>query len=287
MPSAGSDLLVLRESIARIEAFAPNGYSHGRDRDRSVLVSLGEEPLPLDAALGGGLRRGTLHEIVAAAPRDEASAAAFAVALAVRLADQGGMIWIMDDRAAWETGTPYRPGLASHGIAVDKLVLVKTKDTPTTLWATEEALRAGARVVVTELWRARTYDLAASRRLLLAARRKGATCLLVHVGLNESDDASSAAETRFAVAACPSEHRVSAGQRTPIPGGPGFAVRLLKLRGTASGGLRGYDETRSMPSHGIGKPEGFGRNGTRPWRWRQALHGSTKVSGKGLASERI
>lgn len=238
MPSAVSDLCDLRDTVARIER-AGEGRG-GRGSTHAPIVPLGDGTLALDVALGGGLRRGTLHEIMAASARDAAAAAGFAVALASRCAEAGAVIWIVDDRAAWETGTPYRPGMAAHGIDPDKLLLVKTRDTHTTLWATEEALRAGARVVLTELWRARSYDLAVSRRLLLAARRRSATSLLVHVGLDEAA-VSSAADTRFAVAARPGEHRPSAAGRIPVPGPAGFAVRLTKLRGSASEGLRGFD----------------------------------------------
>lgn len=204
-------------------------------------MPLGIGPLPLDGILGGGLRRGTLHEIVAESPRDEAAASGFAAALAGLAAHGTMVVWIIDDRAAWETGTPYRPGLAAHGLDPAQLVLVKTKDASTTLWATEEALRAGAPVVLTELWRAKSYDLAASRRLLLAARRKGATNLVLHVGLSHADEVSSGAETRFAVAACPSDRLASAGYQVAIPGAASFAVRLLKLRSGHDGCLGAFD----------------------------------------------
>ena len=240
MPSSVADLFVLRETVARIQGettwsrvAAPEGAASA--------VALGDGGFAFDAVLGGGLRRGALHEIMAMSPRDAAAASSFAIALAVRCAGEGALIWIVDDRAAWETGLPYRPGLGCHGLAADRLVLVKTRDVAMTLWATEEALRAGARVVVTELWRARSYDLAASRRLLLAARRRGATNLLVHVGLSETDEVSSAADTRFAVAAHPSEHRPSAGHRMPVPGLPGFAVRVTKLRAGAADARNGHD----------------------------------------------
>lgn len=233
MLSAGADLCALRETVARIE----HGKEAGQRAASGRVVPLGEG-LPLDGALGGGLRCGTLSEVMAASPRDAAAAAGFAVALAVRCAGDGPVIWILDDRAGWETGAPYRPGFRAYGLDPARLLLVRTRDTTATLWATEEALRAGARVVLTELWRGRSYDLAASRRLLLAARRRNATSLLLHVGRGETE-ASSAADARFAVAARPGERRPSAGGGVPIPGPPGFGVRLRKLRGGP--GLSGFD----------------------------------------------
>lgn len=203
-------------------------------------MPLADEPLALDAALGGGLRCGTLHEVMAASARDAAAAAGFTVAVAVRCAGDRPVIWIVDDRVAWETGLPYRPGLAAYGLDPAKLLLVRTRDARATLWAAEEALRAGAGVVLTEVWRGQGYDLAASRRLLLAARRGGATSLLLHVGLDE-ETVSSAADVRFAVAARPGEVRPSAGGRIPVPGPAGFAVRLLKRRGGVHESFGGFD----------------------------------------------
>ena len=244
MLHATSDLSSLRDAVRRIETSdgcnpGPDGISEARAGTR---VPLGDDPL--DGLLGGGLKPGSLHEIVAESPRDEAAASGFAASLAGLVAGGRPLVWILDDRVAWEVGTPYRPGLAAHGIDPDRLLLVKTKDAATTLWATEEALKAGAPVVLTELWRASSYDLAASRRLALAARARGATSLVVPVGLGRSDTLSSGAETRFAVAAAPSLHVAAAAPFLPIPGPSGFAVRLVKRRGGPDAPLGAYDRTQ-------------------------------------------
>ena len=245
MQSALPDLNALRKAMTRIEGL--NGAPSSRDRcekdgHRSRHTPLGPTGFRLDGLLGGGLKRGTLHEIVADTPRDEASASRFAVALAGLCTHGRTLIWIVDDRAAGETGTPYRPGLAAQGLDPDKLVLVRTRDTHTTLWAAEEALRSGAAVVLMELWRTKAYDLAASRRLLLAAQRRGATSLVVHVGLGRDDTLSSSAESRFSVAAAPSDYLRPAGATAkPIPGPAGFAVRLVKRRGAAEDRFGAFD----------------------------------------------
>lgn len=242
MLSAVSDISALRETMARIErGFGVSREPAGVASRGPARIALGADKLALDAILGGGLRRGALHEIVAAGARDEAAAAGFALSLAIRCAGGRALIWIVQDRAGWETGLPYRPGFMAHGLDADQLVLVRTRDAAATLWATEEALRSGVAAVITELWRARCYDLAASRRLLLAARRGGTMSLLVPVGLGQAESLSSAADTRFSVAACSGEHRRSAGDRIPVPGPAGFAVRLLKLRGSAADALQGFD----------------------------------------------
>ena len=236
MPAADAEIRTLRDVVACIER---RGCGADKVRARRI-VSLADEPLALDQALGGGLSRGTLQEIMAAGARDAAATAGFALALVARCVGDGPLIWIVDDRVAWETGMPYGPGLAAYGLDPAKLLLVRTRDAQTTLWAAEEALRAGTGVVLTELWRGQAYDLAASRRLLLAARRRNTTGLLLHVGIG-SEVVSSAADTRFAVAAIPGDRRPSAGGHKPVPGRPSFAVRLLKRRGGAGEAFRAFD----------------------------------------------
>ena len=224
------DVAALRDAVARIEAVHP-AAPHRRRGAVDVPVSLGDGTLPLDAALAGGLRRGALHEVVAQTPRDAAAAAGFALAVAGRCAGPAPLVWVVEDHAAAETGIPYRPGFASHGVDPDRLILVRTWDAEATLWAVEEALRLGAPAVLAELWGTKPYGLAASRRLLLAAGNGRGTALLLHAGLaGRGASLSSAAETRLAVAACPSPRTPSAGGRTPIPGPAAVAVRLLKLR---------------------------------------------------------
>ncbi len=245
MPHAPSDLSSLRDAMNRIEGLAAardRGPDSPVEARGSTRVPLGAENL--DGLLGGGLKSGSLHEVVAESPRDEAAASGFAASLAGLMARGRTLVWILDDRVAWEVGTPYRPGLAAHGLDPDRLILVKTKDAATTLWATEEALKAGAPVVLTELWRAASYDLAASRRLLLAARSRGATSLVVPVGLSRPELLSSGAETRFAVAATPSLHIATAAPFLAIPGPAGFAVRLIKRRGGPDAPIGAYDRTQ-------------------------------------------
>ncbi len=238
------DVAALRGVVARIEA-GRSGAPRRRGPSGPAPVGLGDGALPLDAALGGGLRRGALHEVVAESARDAPAAAGFALAAAGRCAGPAPLVWIVEDNAAAETGLPYRPGLAAHGIDPDRLILVRTPDGPSTLWALEEALRLGAPAVLAELWGAKHYGLAPSRRLLLAAQGGSGTALLLHAGLAGRGGAlSSAAETRLAVAARPSPQVASAGHRMPIPGPAAVAVRVLKLR---LGGDAGLDRDRSHP----------------------------------------
>ena len=247
-------VVLLRDAIARIEAGLPVRTSApppvpmpapaARGTGRRV-VPLGPEGFGLDRMLGGGLRTGALHEVVPHSGRDEAAASGFALAVAARCIEPGGMlIWIVEDCAAGESGLPYRPGLQAHGLDPDRLVVVRTKGADATLWAAEEALRAGDFVVLAELWGGRHYGLAPSRRLVLAARSRGGTGLLLHAGLGQDHDVSSGSETRFAVAGHPSSPRAAFGGPLPVPGDAAFGVRVAKLRNAAAAG---FDHDHSFP----------------------------------------
>lgn len=242
----------LRDAIARIEAngrraqaaFAPAG-------GRGLRPRLGETGL--DQALKGRLGRGALHEIVAASPGDAAAASGFALALATRFAapcpPASSIVWIIEDQAKAEAGLPYAPGLAIHGLDPRRLIVVATASGQDTFWAMEEALRCKSlAAVVAEVWRLKTYDLAASRRLHLAAQKSGTPGLLIPAGAaGEASRLSSAARTRFEVRAMPGPPRASAADRTPIPGPAAFAVRIARIRAGPGASPDAFDRDRFWP----------------------------------------
>lgn len=220
----------LRSAIGRIEA-AEGVRAAGTAR----VLSTGAAAF--DRALGGGVRADGLHEIVAASAADSGAALGFALALAQRAMEAGGtLVWIGEEFATLEQGAPYGPGLGLHGIAPERLVLVRTVNPRETLWALEEATKSGApAVLLGELGRAGAlYDLAASRRLVLAARAGGRPCLLLHAGLpGQAEAISSAAETRIAIAARPSPALPPPGGPPALPGLPAWSAHLVKRRGGA------------------------------------------------------
>jgi hypothetical protein len=71
---------------------------------------------------------------------------------------------------------PYPPALARHGLALERLLLVQTHDTRTSLWATEQALRCPA-IGAVLAWPA-ALDERSVRRLQLAAEAGGSCGLL-------------------------------------------------------------------------------------------------------------
>jgi protein ImuA len=161
-------------------------------------VALGVEAI--DAALGGGLARGALHEISAAGEANAGTAAGFALAVSSRAARKAA-VWIAEDMALAESGAPYGPGLDSFGLAPERLLSVAAAQPRDLLWAMEEALRCrSAGAVIGEL-RHGEIDSVAVRRLSLAAAASGALALLLRA--SPPHDASTAA-TRWVVSAASS-----------------------------------------------------------------------------------
>ena len=214
----------LRRVIAQIEAEA--GPAGERPAQRLSLASF-------DSALSGGLADDALHEILPAQPADGAAAMGFALALAARFLSQrpaSGLV-ISEGFAADESGALYGPGLVAHGLPLSRLVFVRAPDAALAFWAIEEALKCGApAVVVGEIWSLKGYSLAASRRLLLAARKGRTPALLILASAyGQAERLSSAAETRFEIAAAPSA-TIPAAAGLDLPGPFACGARLIKAR---------------------------------------------------------
>lgn len=215
----------LRHSLAGLDpSFAP------RLPDTECLVGLTP---PIDAALGGGLSCGALHELAPAAPVHLGAASGFAAALAARA---GGRetLWIATDFAAGEGGGPYGPGLDRFGLPSARILLLRVPKPIDVLWAMEEGLRCRALgCVVAELTgEGAAADLTATRRLALAAR-EGAGAASSGFGLlirHKVTDLPSAAGTRWEIAAAPSQPDAYGGL-----GRARFDLSLCKNRRGPSG----------------------------------------------------
>jgi protein ImuA len=153
----------------------------------------------LDAALGGGLARGALHEI--SAPGEAHLAAATGFALGLVASPSSRVLWIAEDMALAESGAPYGPGLDAFGLPPERLVTVAAAHRRDLLWAMEEALRCRAVGAVIGELRHGAIDPVAVRRLSLAAAESGALAVLLRAA-PESD--TSTAATRWIVGTAPS-----------------------------------------------------------------------------------
>ncbi|MGJ0391351.1 MAG: hypothetical protein ACR650_01090 [Methylocystis sp.] len=234
-------VLFLRRRIAAIEA--RGGAARDSLLDRRRCEGDGEDFLdPLFAA-----GRGSLSEIFPARPPDAPAAAAFALAMALRARAaraSGALVFIVEDMSAREFGLPYGRGLAAAGVDLSCFALVRVRRPREALWAMEEALKspACAAVVAETFLEPRLYDLAASRRLLLAARRGGALGLLAAQAA-EAARFSSAAELRVEIAARPAPSPALPSARPPLSLMAPFLwrLRVLKARAGLLGALGAFD----------------------------------------------
>ncbi len=258
-PGGRADAALLRRAVATIEAGAASGERAAR------RLGIGRA---FDPALGGGLAEDTLHEIAPAKPADEAAAMAFALALAAGFLAQksSSALLIGENFGAQEMGALYGPGLIAHGLPLSRLVFVTAPDPLSAFWAMEEALKCGAgAVVIGEIWNLKAYGLVASRRLLLAAR-KGRTPGLLVLGSahGRAESLSTAAETRFEIAAAPSRSTAAAAGRD-LPGPFACEARLVKAR-------------LSFPRDGPGQAVDRGRVVRLEWRSEERTFDDPAIS---------
>ncbi|MFM7346439.1 MAG: ImuA family protein [Tagaea sp.] len=166
---------------------------------------------------GGGLARGSLHEIVGAdvdGPSRDAAAGGFAASLLARCAADPGktgpVVWIA------RRPNLTQAGLAAVGLDASRLLLVDAPRRVDALWAFEEALRCRALAAVAA--EIDDVDLTQSRRLQLAAELGGTTALLLRPPGELA--LPSAARTRWRI-----ESRAGAGET------PRWRVELARVQG--------------------------------------------------------
>lgn len=201
--------------------------------------SSGVIPLGVEAACvlpGGGLRKGALHEVAAAAYRDMGAATGFAAALASAAMRHSArpLLWCEAARPPFDMGRLYGPGLAAFGLDPARLVIALPPSDTDCLWIMEEALRARAfAAVIGEVdGRSAALTLSATRRLQLAAEETG-TPALIFTGHGKA--AASVAVTRWHVAAAKSEVRAGVETDEGLPGSPRWSVTLVRSRGGQPG----------------------------------------------------
>jgi protein ImuA len=212
----------LEQQLSRLKRTISSAEHFGETASHPLGVTA------IDAALGGGLAGGALHELSATTALHVGATAGFALALAaLARAPQKETLWITTDFGVLETGALYGPGLDQFGLATERLLMVRVPRPIDALFAMEEALKCRAlATVVAELGTA--PDLTATRRLSLAARAGGGVGLLLR---HNADEAPSAAATRWRVAAAPSEPDELGGL-----GPTTFALTLTRNRRGLCGG---------------------------------------------------
>jgi protein ImuA len=156
----------LRRLLPRLEGFAA---------EASVLafgLSALDSHLPQ-----GGLAFGALHEIAPESDADMAAAFGFLAALVGRTRQRGPLVLVTSARGFAQYGRPCGAGLNGLGLDPAALILVKTPERKTALWAIEEALRSGGPAAVAGA--VEELDLKTSQRLNVAARESGLPLVLL------------------------------------------------------------------------------------------------------------
>jgi protein ImuA len=212
MRAAAERLAFLKDSLARAGLERPE--NHGR-------VALGHRSA--DACLKGGIGQGALHEIFPAGAGDEAAATGFATALAARVAVRKRVLWIAQDFAALEHGEISALGLLELGLDPARFILLRAPDSVSVLRVAADALtsRALGALVMEIPGTAKALDLAASRRLVLAAAESGVTAFLLRCS---AEPEPSAVETRWLV------HAARSNTNDENWGRPLFDAELVRNR---------------------------------------------------------
>lgn len=183
-------------------------------------VALGHGPA--DACLGGGLKRGALHEVFAA-PGHEGAATGFAAGLAARMAAHKPFLWIRQDYSALEFGELSATGLLEFGLDPSRMFLFAAANAEDALRAALDALSCAALgcVAIEIPGTPKILDLVASRRLTLSSAQKNVTALLLRLAAAPH---ASTAETRWLVRAAPSNNEA-----------PAFNAELIRNRSGQTG----------------------------------------------------
>lgn len=216
-PLQAERLTALRSEIRRIEGVAPAG---------SECFLPFDLPDVDDRLAGGGLALRALHEVTAAGPdmASDAAATLFQAALAARFsraAGNGQILWAVTRRDL------FAPGLAQVGLTPDLVLYAECRNDAELLAVMEDGVRHGGLAAV--LGEAKRADMAATRRLQLAAESHGLPALLFRRRRKPEEDPlapPSAAVTRWRIGCAPS---------APVPydglGRARWQVELVRQRG--------------------------------------------------------
>jgi hypothetical protein len=151
---------------ARLEHLSRNAHSDDQARPTAQPTGFAN----FDALLpGGGWPVGAITELM---PETQGIGELSLLLPALAKLSRAGryLVWIAPPCL------PYAPALVQHGLVLDRVVLVQARDTPSVLWAAEQALRCPA-IGAVLAWPAALDDRRV-RRLQLAAETGGSCGLL-------------------------------------------------------------------------------------------------------------
>ena len=212
----------------------------GRQATNKQTLSCGCEAL--DHCLpDGGYVPGSVIEYLRAMPGCGASTLAFTAAAAA-MKSTNGFVVIIDTQH-----NIYPPALASWGIDLEKVVLVRPQSDVDALWAVDQSLRTPAvAAVVADVQR---IDDRAARRMQLAAEQGGGLALLLRPA--SARRAPSWADVQWVVRGLPSQDAEPTQNISPRPGASAanahtapfpaedrrLQVQLVRVRGGKAGAI--------------------------------------------------
>jgi protein ImuA len=219
-PSSRID--ALRAEIRAIERGGPAASAR-------TALSFGLDSV--DKRLAGGGLLPALHEAAAASagPGDDAAATLFVAALAARFsraAGPGQVLWAVARRDL------FAPALALAGLTPERILYAQCRDDPEMLAVMEEGVRHGSLAAV--IGEAARADMAASRRLQLAAEESGTPAFLLRRWRKKDLDplaAPSAAFTRWRIGCAPSAPLPFGIEPSEGIGRSRWRVALVRQRG--------------------------------------------------------
>jgi protein ImuA len=201
---------------------------------------------PIDDKLPNGeLASGAIHEIIPKSPADFPAALGFLLCIQQQLDNKTSqsdhpVLWCHVDKHADFPASPYLHGLALFGLSPDKFFVVAAPEEKDMLWVLEEGLATTPPplLIGANAGTEKIYDFTASRRLSLRAARTNGRLLLLrpHSAISpHSAGNTTAAATRWHIAAHPSRSVHYKNARVPAMGAACWQVSLIRCKGGKTG----------------------------------------------------
>jgi protein ImuA len=164
--------------------------------------------LPVDRMLGGGLAMNAFHEVRCEASRDAGVLMGFIAGLLARLQKIRGpagsrILWVRDPAIGFDGGRLFSDGLPFYGLDCRQLTFVEPRTLDEAMWTVDQAAKCPglAAAILQTKGNPASFDMTASRRLMMRAGESGVMVLLLR---QAGEEEASAAATRWLIRPHPS-----------------------------------------------------------------------------------
>ncbi len=195
----------LQGAVAKIDrrhaSFMRHAQLPQQGSDRAIRFDIAA----IDHVFKDGFAAFALHEVRCSLTRDIGAASGFLIGLLAGCLQHrhGRIVWICDPACHLDGGQLFPAGLSMFGLDPARLVMVHPADFKAALWASDEAANCSdlAGIVFQVKGNPASFDMTATRRLMLKAQQNG---LFVSILRQGGDEEANAAATRWHVRAQPS-----------------------------------------------------------------------------------